>query len=604
MFKRTFFALTLVLLLAGASLAAVMAQTGVGSSAAPAVVTFAVSAPPVTFADAEAGSVSATFSWATLNLTNGYRLALEMLQAGDWQPLDPNLNPQPNGTFSALVQQPRSFGQPTYRAVIYDADDEVVDEQIAVIAYAPAASPALPVIEAFNASIASVDANQLANRAARVPVSWYVRNRIPTAHIVFEQVLANGSVVPAELPRPHAWIDSVGIGELAPQLPGNSAAVALQMRVVDAVSGQTYDTASLSLLVSGSIQTPAPVVAQIEYFRQGIAIALPEVAALEWRIRGANYATLEYQGVNGNWIVESWLPIQHNTTVDLTRVAISARNTHQFRLVATDANAAPLYDAAGNIIQAFVQIPASGQSPDVREFTIVPNPVRYGEVMTITYDLVNVNSVTVWRLDSALNRVEKLGENLPAAGRVTYQVPEVAAPEVFNGQVILQVAGFVGAEEKISQYLPIPLVSEPNDGKPEILSFTASPSFALPGGTISVAWNVRNTGVVSLVREDSTGYREVLGEGLPASGSLSIQLPLPLLPEPPYTVNLYLRAVGPADEVVEARTSVDVDGIIELDPLPTEEASDLSPELSDALPPAEATAEPVALLIVPVDPTA
>jgi hypothetical protein len=119
-----------------------------------------------------------------------------------------------------------------------------------------------------------------------------------------------------------------------------------------------------------------------------------------------------------------------------------------------------------------------------------------------------------------------------------------------------------------------------------------------------VAWNVRNTGVVSLVREDSTGYREVLGEGLPASGSLSIQLPLPLLPEPPYTVNLYLRAVGPADEVVEARTSVDVDGIIELDPLPTEEASDLSPELSDALPPAEATAEPVALLIVPVDPTA
>lgn len=569
MLKRITIALMLVMLLAGASLAVVSAQQN-GGAAAPAVITFAVSAPPVTFAEVEAGSASAVFSWQTLNLTAGYRAALEQYQGGDWLPVDPTLNAQPSGTHTAPIQHPRSFGQPTYRLAIYDSADEVVDEQVAVIAYAPAQDSALPQIQAFNLSAANVDVNALANRTARVPVSWYVSSRIPTAHIVFEQVLANGSTVSAELARPHAWLDSVGMGELAPQLPGNNAAVTLQMRVVDAVSGQTYDTETLSLPVTGSLQTQPPTAPEIVYFRQGIGIALPEILALEWSIRGANYATIEYEGINGGWVVNPWLPTQHAMTINLTEVAITERSTHQFRLIATDANAQPLYNARGEIIQAFVQIPASNQSPEVREMTVTPNPVSYGDVLTITYDVVNVNSVTVWRLDSNLDRVEKLGENLPAAGRVTYQVPEVAAPEVFNGQVIVQVAGFVGSEEKISQYQPIPLVPASNNGKPEVVAFTASPSFVQPGGVITVAWDVRNTGAVSIVREDSTGYREVLGEGLPASGSLQIQLPLPLLPEPPYTVNLVLRAIGPADDVAEARVSVDVDGIIELDPLPEE----------------------------------
>lgn len=65
-----------------------------------------------------------------------------------------------------------------------------------------------PIITAFNSSSSIIWLDDVQT----INVSWTVQNRPDNSNLVFEQVLANGTVRNAELPREIAYVPSNGNG--------------------------------------------------------------------------------------------------------------------------------------------------------------------------------------------------------------------------------------------------------------------------------------------------------------------------------------------------------------------------------------------------------
>jgi hypothetical protein len=110
-----------------------------------------------------------------------------------------------------------------------------------------------PVIRIFTTSAASVDAASLANRSARIPVSWAVDNRPDGSNLVFEQRLDDNSIVNVELPRSIPFVSSSGNGTAAPYAPKNAAttSITLTLRVVNLSTQATLAQAEITLPISG-----------------------------------------------------------------------------------------------------------------------------------------------------------------------------------------------------------------------------------------------------------------------------------------------------------------------------------------------------------------
>jgi hypothetical protein len=119
---------------------------------------------------------------------------------------------------------------------------------------APAANVS---IRTFTAGLNTVSAAALVDHTARVPVSWAVDNRPDGSNLVFEQVLADNSVVNVELPRSNPFVSSSGDGVAAPIPPGGTAtSITLQLRVVDLASQNTLAQQTVSVNVSNVAVTP------------------------------------------------------------------------------------------------------------------------------------------------------------------------------------------------------------------------------------------------------------------------------------------------------------------------------------------------------------
>lgn len=108
-------------------------------------------------------------------------------------------------------------------------------------------------ITAFASNVSGISRDDLANRTARVPVSWTTVNRPLTSNLVFEQMLPGGAVVNVELPRLLPWVPSSGQGLAAPILPSPDATeVVLRVRLVNLFSGAVLSERQLTLpIVSG-----------------------------------------------------------------------------------------------------------------------------------------------------------------------------------------------------------------------------------------------------------------------------------------------------------------------------------------------------------------
>jgi hypothetical protein len=98
---------------------------------------------------------------------------------------------------------------------------------------------------------------ELNAQTARIPVRWTAINRPITAHLIFEQVLTNGTVVNVELPRPFLWVNSSDRGTVAPVAPGgNATSLTLRVRLVDLLFGRNYDVRYIYVPIQGQAAQP------------------------------------------------------------------------------------------------------------------------------------------------------------------------------------------------------------------------------------------------------------------------------------------------------------------------------------------------------------
>jgi hypothetical protein len=119
-----------------------------------------------------------------------------------------------------------------------------------------AGSGNVPMITVFNAQSTGVEASQIQNGSARIPVTWTVVNRLSTAQLYFEQVLSNGSFVNVELPRPFAWVNSSDKGVVAPVVDGNATVITLRLRLVDLLYNRSLDQRLITVPILGSRSVP------------------------------------------------------------------------------------------------------------------------------------------------------------------------------------------------------------------------------------------------------------------------------------------------------------------------------------------------------------
>jgi len=236
----------------------------------PAILSFTSDARTITVEALESGAAQIALSWQTVGLTDDYSLRLFALVLGDWTPLtDQNL--PPIGSARLVVQPSQDFNPPTYRLALFDRQGRAISQHIVTLPFDTTMPLPTPQIVSFEAAVGGVDFVELGQNRARIPVSWRVRGRAPTANLVFEQLLPDGRAISVELPRLSRWVPSAGEGVVAPILPSNEALnIQLRLRVVDLANDTVYAEQVINLpiirggapipTVAVPVAPPAPVV--------------------------------------------------------------------------------------------------------------------------------------------------------------------------------------------------------------------------------------------------------------------------------------------------------------------------------------------------------
>lgn len=235
-----------------------------GVTSQPTIVTFTAEGEAFTVDEVESGTATTMLVWQVVNLTDAYRLALEVRQLKSWIPLSPEDQSLPaQGSQMATLVHTLDFQPPTFRLVIYDAQEEIIDVWQLMIPYTILVGDegeiVTPTVTGFFVDAESVDINALADGSARLPVRWMVTNRLPASNITFVQILDDGQILPVELPRDYLWIRSAGEGMVAPVAPDNGATLRMQVQVVDMIHGKVYDTAEIEIPIVGTLEAqPTP----------------------------------------------------------------------------------------------------------------------------------------------------------------------------------------------------------------------------------------------------------------------------------------------------------------------------------------------------------
>ncbi|MBN1285264.1 MAG: hypothetical protein JXB47_07695 [Anaerolineae bacterium] len=225
----------------------------------PAIILFDAQADPVSLQQVEAGATEMMLAWHVINVRPGDRLRLEMYRGRSWVALTEANEVLPAVAARAVtITHPMNFGPPTYRLSIVDAAGAVIDERTVVIPYGARPPENPPEIVSFATRAAGIDATALRGGAAWIPVTWEVINRRPTANLVFEQIHDDGSATSVELPRESYWVASAGEGIVAPFAAAPTDQVVIRLQVVDVITGEVFDTAEITLAVTGNL-AGAPV---------------------------------------------------------------------------------------------------------------------------------------------------------------------------------------------------------------------------------------------------------------------------------------------------------------------------------------------------------
>lgn len=254
----------------------------------PTIIRFQVAPQePYTIDAIEAGDAQATLLINVENLGD-HALVVDQLVINDWQRLAFGSPLQANDQRTITLQHPLNFGPLTYRLSILDAGGVVLDQALDVYNYPAHEFP--PTIDRFRADVSTLD-------SGRLTVLWEVSNRQPYTNLVFEQVLADASVISVELPRDFAWIPSVGAGELAPQLDASGAPVHLRLRVVDYLTDTTL--AERDLVLGGSAGDD-PVI--LNFYAEPDPVARGGTVTVYWQVQNAEIVQIAQVSPTGRYL--------------------------------------------------------------------------------------------------------------------------------------------------------------------------------------------------------------------------------------------------------------------------------------------------------------
>ncbi len=381
--------------------------------------------PQVTVNAVEKGEVLAALTWITTGLTDQQHLMLYAKRVDDWELLA-DLGTTPNGKTLQKISAPLTFGPPTFRLVIVGKNEKVLSEQYAVIPYQPASAP--PKITAFNV---------LPTSDGQMLVSWTVENRPPTANLVFEQILPDGSATSVELPRPVLWVASSGQGPVAPK---GSGLIRLRLRVVDVVTHTDYTTQEISVNAVQSTPTATPVsptrvpvsnnVPQIVYLTADPSTGQDGgTITVRWKYTGAPGAKLLYE-LNPTKYTDfitdmRQLPAEGSQVFSIDDLEVSPEHSWvEFTLMLTDSSGVnPLPGPAGTAYIQTLSVPVE-TGIKINSFTVSPPVADRVQTVAISWDTSNTTGVKVVVATTG-KKVRTQEDDLvrPSVGSLSYTLP-------------------------------------------------------------------------------------------------------------------------------------------------------------------------------------
>lgn len=202
-----------------------------------------------TLNEAEVGDGTIPVTWQTINLSDTYHLDLSAFQYQAWVSLPEHDAVLPaTGRWDVPLRHPVNFGPMVYRLAIVTIEDRIVDQQFLMVDYQQTGTPR---IEVFTASRIFPAADTF-----DIEVAWQVDNRQPDTNLEFDQLLPDGSVVSAELPRDFLWVPSHSYGTARLRYTAEAEAF-LRLRVVSIADDTTLAEAILTIPMPSPI-APTP----------------------------------------------------------------------------------------------------------------------------------------------------------------------------------------------------------------------------------------------------------------------------------------------------------------------------------------------------------
>lgn len=368
----------------------------------PAIASFTSDRQRVTPDEAESGTAFVNLAWETAGMRRGDTLHLQVYVLGQWNDALPDALPA-NGALRWAVPHTLDFIPPTFRLVIRDPRDQVVDSVELVIPYSTEIDPKNPPqIVSFTTPRASITAAEFEAARGVIPIAWKVIHRPARANLKFEQVLVDGKAVSVELPRYYSWVRSEGDGVVRPQ-PVSSTFV-LRARLVNVDTGEVY---AEQILPVAFISQPAPTGSPITGDSTSGDSGAPRPVLTS--VSASNYNPKRGETITVNW-----------QTLNTTDVWIEVRDIDYF----------PRSYAPSDPVYRFENLPVNGSvdlpiAPDYKgggwqihftagrdgfhgydgkrldlifpdapqpiwlrlnRFTVSANPIRLGDTVTVAWD--------------------------------------------------------------------------------------------------------------------------------------------------------------------------------------------------------------------------
>jgi hypothetical protein len=357
------------------------------------VTTFAVDRPSVTPDEAESGAAYVNLNWTTQQVSPEQRVNLQVLVLGSWHnALPADAAPLPaSGSLRWTVPHTLDFIPPTFRLIIQDSAQKVVDGRELVLPYVNLVDPAKPpAITSFTTPNTTIQGSGFRNPNFTLPVNFAVVNRPARANLVFEQVLDNGSVVNIELPRFQRWIRSNGAGSVKPVADGGE--LTLRLSLVNVDTGAIYAQQLLSITVMPDTLPTEPdggpgAVDVVRFTSNEYNVRRGTSLTLTWEAKNATSVWLEVydltyfpRGYSLPPVVKlENLPASGSTTVTIP--ADYAGTGWQMHLRASGANQS---NDAERIDIVFTDVQQSILM-NATNFNVTPGNIKRGDTVTVSW---------------------------------------------------------------------------------------------------------------------------------------------------------------------------------------------------------------------------